>query len=286
MATIAVSAPSSVKASTKLPLGLPPGGEFVPSQPGSPLQNANYLDYRPPSNVKSPGENGSIGHTSLRALVPLDGTPTHAISHNEAVNNLNNLLNNATPSVPSPVGGNTPSSLACIYNLVPQPSGQPAGCNPLYTTVNPSGGSGAIAIVDAYDLPTAASDLAYFSSYFGLPAANFKVIYAGGSAPYISGPQPPSSVGTGWDNEIAMDIEWAHAMAPNANIYLVEAQSSSYGDMLTAVQAAEWLVYNSGGARFPIAMVVPNLAGKPALTLISILHQASLLLPVPETTVA
>lgn len=52
----------------------------------------------------------------------------------------------------------TPASIACVYDLVPQLSGCPISG----TTTNPTGGSGAIALVEAYDYPTAANDLAFF----------------------------------------------------------------------------------------------------------------------------
>jgi kumamolisin len=48
----------------------------------------------------------------------------------------------------------------------------------------------------------------------------------------------PSSAGTGWDLETVLDIEWAHAMAPSAQLYLVEANSNSYTDLLAAEAVA------------------------------------------------
>jgi len=131
----------------------------------------------------------------------------------------------------------TPASLGCVYNLV---SPVVAGCNPYATTANPSGGSKAIAIVDAYDDPTAASDLAHFSSQFGLPAAAFQVVYASGKQP---------SVNSGWQVEEALDAQWAHAMAPTAKIYLVEAATSSLSDLMTAVGVANQLVAAAGGGQ-------------------------------------
>ncbi|MHB8635227.1 MAG: S53 family peptidase [Fimbriimonadaceae bacterium] len=106
-----------------------------------------------------------------------------------------------------------------------------------------TGGSNAIAIVDAYDLPTALSDFNMFSSTFGLPTESsssatsssnkhFQVVYAQGSQPS----------GTYWADEEALDIEWAHAMAPNAKIYLVEAADASYGSLLAAETTAAKLV--------------------------------------------
>src|SRR5208337_1250024 len=62
----------------------------------------------------------------------------------------------------------TPASLACLYGQF----ATTAGCNPvtLPTTKDAVGGSHAIAIVDAYDYPTAMNDLAKYSAQFGLPA--------------------------------------------------------------------------------------------------------------------
>jgi subtilase family serine protease len=129
----------------------------------------------------------------------------------------------------------TPASLACIYNLVASPI---AGCNPYTVSANPSGGARAIAIVDAYDYGSAASDLAFFSAQFGLPPANFQVVYASGKRPVSN---------SNWQLEEALDIEWAHALAPSAKIYLVEAASNSLTDLLNAVMVANRLVSAAGG---------------------------------------
>ncbi len=92
-----------------------------------------------------------------------------------------------------------------------------------------------IALVDAYDDPNAEADLGSFSTVFKLPVCTtangcFKLIYQGGT-------KPPADTG-GWSNEIAIDTQWAHAIAPAANIMLVEAQSSSFADLLAAVDTA------------------------------------------------
>jgi len=107
----------------------------------------------------------------------------------------------------------------------------------------PSGGAGTIAIVDAFHYGTALNDFNKFSTQFGLPtqggtsATNssnqvFQVVYA-------SGFQPSSNCG--WGQEAALDIEWAHAMAPGAKIVLVEAASNSFNDLFNAVAVAEGL---------------------------------------------
>src|SRR5262245_13685841 len=90
-------------------------------------------------------------------------------------------------------------------------------------------GSGqTIAIVDAYRNPNIATDLATFDAAYGLPAPpSFLEIYAQGTP-------DNAPVGT-WGLEIAMDVEWAHALAPQANILLVDAQTSSRADLYGAV---------------------------------------------------
>ena len=86
-----------------------------------------------------------------------------------------------------------------------------------------------IGIVDAYDDPTIASDLVHFDQQWGLPVANFtKVVPSTGT--------PASN--SGWDTEIALDVEWAHVVAPGAKIVLVEAANNSLSNLLAAVDTA------------------------------------------------
>lgn len=113
-----------------------------------------------------------------------------------------------------------------------------------------SAGAGrTIAIVDAYDDPTAESDLGVFSKQFGLPpctTANgcFKKVNQTGGTKY---PKPDA----GWALEISLDVQWAHAIAPGAQILLVEASSSSFANLLAAEDYAAGraqYVSNSWGA--------------------------------------
>jgi subtilase family serine protease len=133
-----------------------------------------------------------------------------------------------------PSGVETPGSLACVYQLV---SG-PAGCPVATSTALPTGGWGAIAIVDAGDYPTAASDLAAFSSYYGIPAADFTVAWPGKKKP----PVYPD-----WEVEEALDIEWAHAMAPQAKLFLVESTLYQTDPTWADVELAAKLVAENGG---------------------------------------
>ena len=117
-----------------------------------------------------------------------------------------------------------------------------------YNLESTTGGAGAtIAIVDAYDDPSVASDLDYFSNYFNLPIATFRE------------QKMATNVGVDgdWALETSLDVEWAHAIAPNATILLVEAKSDMLFDLLDAVsyaasQAGVKAVSMSwGGSEFP-----------------------------------
>ncbi len=93
-----------------------------------------------------------------------------------------------------------------------------------------------IAIVNAYDDPNIASDLAVFDAQYGLaaPPSFTKVSQTGGSTSGIA-------TNSTWEIEESLDVEWAHAMAPGANIVLVEANSNSLSDLTAAVVEAATL---------------------------------------------
>jgi len=167
----------------------------------------------PPSGLERSEDVGVRMHTNYRIYAP-EGLVT---------------------ALASPAG-ETPASLACVYNLVSQVSGCPISG----TSALPSGGSGVIVIVDAYDYPSAAADLATFSTQFGLPQANFTTVYA-------SGRKPANGCSSGWQLEESLDIEWAHAMAPNAQIVLMEASSNSNSALYAAVTAANSYIASHGG---------------------------------------
>ncbi|HTR23254.1 MAG TPA: S53 family peptidase [Terriglobales bacterium] len=138
-----------------------------------------------------------------------------------------------------PSGVETPGSLACVYQLVTTTP----GCNPASATTLPTGGWGAIAIVDAGYYPTAASDLAMFSTQYGIPQADFTQVWPGKKQPEVE---------SDWEVEEALDIQWAHAMAPQAKLYLVVSKLCNVGTCATdpfwnAVTLATKLVKAAGG---------------------------------------
>jgi kumamolisin len=152
----------------------------------------------PDSSIEQPGDRGVAAHT-------------------------NHLIRVGPTFVGTAPGGETPASIASVYSL----NGQLAG-------------AGVIVIVDAFHYPTALNDFNNFAQQFALPqepssnplsASNqvFQVVYADGHQPRPN---------CGWAQEAALDIEWAHAMAPNAKIVLVEAKTNSFANLFQAVDVA------------------------------------------------
>src|SRR5262249_49317558 len=95
--------------------------------------------------------------------------------------------------------------------------------------------------VDVYDDPNILSDANTFSSQFKLPQFNLgqpnspTFVKLNENGKNTSYPQTNSA----WTTEISLDVEWAHAIAPQANIVLVEANSESTSDVFKAMQTAE-----------------------------------------------
>ncbi|MCI4360091.1 MAG: hypothetical protein L3J91_00145, partial [Thermoplasmata archaeon] len=91
------------------------------------------------------------------------------------------------------------------------------------STMNGTGQS--IVIIDACGDSAIATDVAQFDSVNKLPAISLTVYKPQGT---------PCSNPTGWGLETALDVEWAHAMAPGAAIHLVEAKSASNANLYGA----------------------------------------------------
>jgi subtilase family serine protease len=157
----------------------------------------------------------------------------------------------ATPSDvsnPSPItGALVPSQMLGAYGFsnVLLPNGGPA-----------TGAGETIGIVDAYHDANIASDL-----------HTFDVQYLGGVDPNFTQVNLGNSTG-GWEFEESLDVEWAHAIAPQANIVLVEAATNSYVNLIAAVDKAVALGANAvsmswGGGEAPTYdshFAVPNVA--------------------------
>jgi subtilase family serine protease len=91
---------------------------------------------------------------------------------------------------------------------------------PLYKQGD-NGSGETIVIVDSYGFQNIKSELATFDKGFGLPAPpSFKIIQPAGQVPSFDPQKRPMMVG--WAQETSLDVEYSHAIAPGANILLVE----------------------------------------------------------------
>lgn len=127
-----------------------------------------------------------------------------------------------------PGGGYTPAELDAAYNL---PTTKGAGT--------------LVAVVDAYDNPNAASDLAFYRSYFGLPVATFnKYNQTGQQSNYPAGNH-------NWGLEEDLDLQMVSASCPLCKIDLIEANSNQDTDLsaaeVEAVKLGATIVSNSYG---------------------------------------
>jgi hypothetical protein len=138
----------------------------------------------------------------------------------------------APDAIPAGVGYG-PSQLQSAYSLA---------------SASASDGSGrTVALVDAYDDPSAASDLAAYRSAAGLPAATFSKVNQNGATSPLPSPAPAND---DWTLEESLDLDMVSAICPLCKIVLVEATSDSGTGLYTAENTAASLagyVSNSWG---------------------------------------
>jgi hypothetical protein len=116
----------------------------------------------------------------------------------------------------------TPQSLHTAYSL------------PTETQFSPTQ---TIAVIDAFDDPTAEADLGVYDETFGLPACTsangcFRKLNEQGQASPL-----PAENGE-WSSEISIDVQMAHAICQDCHVLLVEANSEEFSDLGAAVNAA------------------------------------------------
>ncbi len=123
------------------------------------------------------------------------------------------------------------------HQILPKRFGLPSGFTPAQIrkvyNLPSTGGAGTIAIIDAFDDPQAEKDLNVFSRRYDLPECTTE---NGCFEKHVM--TTKITVDFNWASEIALDIEWAHAIAPNAKILLVEAKSNDGTDLIAAVDYA------------------------------------------------
>ncbi|MFI8005205.1 carboxypeptidase regulatory-like domain-containing protein [Streptomyces sp. NPDC086010] len=112
----------------------------------------------------------------------------------------------------------------------------PADLRSAYNLPDDGGAGQTIAVIDAFDDPTAEDDLAVYRKQYGLPACTtdngcFRKVDQRGGTGYPT-PDPD------WAGEISLDLDMVSAVAPNAHILLVEADSPSFENLGAAVDKA------------------------------------------------
>ncbi len=120
------------------------------------------------------------------------------------------------------LSGLSPAEITAAYGLNGVSFTSPTG-----SAVAGDGAGETIALIEAYHDPTIGSDLQTFDQAYGLPNPVLTVDNLAGN-----------QTNTGWALEESLDVEWAHAIAPAANILVVEASSQSLQALLTAVNTA------------------------------------------------
>ncbi len=121
------------------------------------------------------------------------------------------------------------------------------GLNTLYAR-GVTGKGETIVIVDSFGSPTIKHDLTVFDRQFGLAAPpSFKIITPAGKIPAYSTSYQNGTM-VGWADETTLDVEYAHALAPGANILLVETPVSETEGVtgFPQIVTAEEYVINHG----------------------------------------
>lgn len=227
-----------------------------------------------PSDIDADGQNASAALPPTQVQVPTDAVATRDAQNSKQALDLAGITPAAATST---VTVYTPAQIRQAYGFAALPAG---------TAANKSAyqGSGQIIVIlDAFHNATAGADLNTFSAKFGLPqctlipttykagtpiaslvtkprageGCSFQVLYANSSGGQAA---KPPAVNAAWATEIALDVQWVHAMAPMAKIVLVEAASNSGGDLMNAMLFASKL----GGSAISMSFGAPEFSSGPA----------------------
>ena len=189
--------------------------------------------------IRIVGKKYSVNHGFL-LIEPLESRQLLSSSATEIVSP-SLIIDAAAKSSASTIAGYTPAEIESAYGI----------SSIKFDGVTGNGAGQTIAIVDAYSDPNIASDLSVFDKEFGLAAApSFTQESAKGSTTKLP------AENADWDSEISLDVEWAHAIAPDAKIVLVDASSDSMSSLMAAVEYARTITSVSvismswGGSEF------------------------------------
>jgi hypothetical protein len=193
----------------------------------------------------SPGGPGAPAVPGARAVcaAPAPGRSACMSLRRDGVRHFRGL--SAASGVAAPAGY-SPADLSQAYGL---PSGS-------------AGRGETVAVVDAYDDPTAEADLQVYRAEYHLPVCDTaNGCFAKVNQEGLAGPLPPAagSAGpqsAGWDIEEALDVDMVSAVCPNCRIVVVEANSNADSDLYAAEDAAvalgaKFVSDSWGGAEYP-----------------------------------
>jgi subtilase family serine protease len=166
---------------------------------------------------------GLVALTTATGLAPAIGKPAPRPDQSAVVVVRPGVIHMALKAQAAPL---TTADCEKYYNIAcygPAQVRRAYGLPALYAK-GVTGRGATIVIVDSYGSPTIRNDLTAFDRAYRLPAPpKFQIIRPAGPIPAYD---PASSDMVGWAGETTLDVEWAHAVAPGANLLLVETPVS------------------------------------------------------------
>jgi subtilase family serine protease len=161
---------------------------------------------------------GSVAAASVRSAQGVKAVP--AVAGQQSASGVGSLLTTEQCQVKWRISCYTPTQYRQAYDL-----------NPLYRA-GVTGKGRTIVIVDSFGSPTIQHDLDVYSARFGMKSTHVDVVKWGNVPPF----DPTKPDHTGWAGETTLDVEMAHAVAPDAHIVLVETGVSTNGDGTTGLR--------------------------------------------------
>ena len=180
-----------------------------------------------------------------RALNPqtMQPYPAVSVSDVEAAGGLNSVITDRSLSPSVTVKYTTPNAKypkatysGIVYNASPKliPDFSAKDLQDVYGLPKDLRGAGqTVVLLDAFDYPQMEDDANQAAQLMGLPrltSANFQIVYPEGK------PNPNLGILTGWNTEIALDVQSAHAIAPDAKILVVASNGQDSEDMQYSMQ--------------------------------------------------
>ena len=258
--TDAVSAPQSVSAPADVTTGVLVFGTANPAEAGSaavtmrPTYHLAPMLPEPPDGLDANGQSLSSSLPPKMKLIPEEyrNVQTRELPI-EKLKSAVTLQSASTTAAGTYIATYSPAQVRAAYTLPTLPS---TFANLTAAQLAQYGAGQTIYVIDAFDDPMVASELAAFNQLFGLPSCTTRTLATNAKLP-LAAPSSNScdfykiqSTSTGtmtasapsydanWAVEIAMDVQWAHAIAPLARIVLIESPNATFPAMTGAIQLA------------------------------------------------